>query len=116
MLLAPSNITPEIIADCDLYVTCEPCIMCSSALLQLKIKKVYYGCKNERFGGCGSILNINSAYDYKYECVSGLMELEAIELFQQFYKRYELYISLVDLICRGNPLAPESKRQRDLVI
>lgn len=70
-------------ADCTLYVTVEPCIMCASALLLLGfffavradsnleegdkhcnnnnkkgIKRVYYGCGNDRFGGCGSVLDV----------------------------------------------------------
>ena len=44
---------------CTLYVTVEPCIMCASALVQLRIGRVVYGCANERFGGCGSVLNVN---------------------------------------------------------
>ena len=43
------------------YVTVEPCIMCASALAQLGIGKVYFGCHNDRFGGCGSVLNLNEA-------------------------------------------------------
>lgn len=42
-----------------LYVTVEPCIMCASALRQLGIKEVFYGCANDRFGGCGSVLGVN---------------------------------------------------------
>lgn len=45
---------------CDLYVTCEPCIMCAGALSIVGIRRVVYGCKNERFGGNGSILSIHS--------------------------------------------------------
>ncbi|KAG2374877.1 hypothetical protein C9374_010251 [Naegleria lovaniensis] len=44
---------------CTLYVTVEPCVMCASALLMLRIGKVICGCMNERFGGCGSVLNIH---------------------------------------------------------
>ncbi|XP_077207204.1 tRNA-specific adenosine deaminase 2 isoform X2 [Paroedura picta] len=44
-----------------LYVTVEPCIMCAAALRMMKIPLVVYGCQNERFGGCGSVLNISSA-------------------------------------------------------
>uniref|UniRef100_A0A7N9IDD6 tRNA-specific adenosine deaminase 2 n=1 Tax=Macaca fascicularis TaxID=9541 RepID=A0A7N9IDD6_MACFA len=44
-----------------LYVTVEPCIMCAAALRLMKIPLVVYGCQNERFGGCGSVLNIASA-------------------------------------------------------
>lgn len=44
---------------CKLYVTCEPCIMCASALSIVGIKEVYYGCANDKFGGCGSILSLH---------------------------------------------------------
>ena len=37
----------------ELYVTCEPCIMCASALQQLGCRRVCFGCQNDRFGGCG---------------------------------------------------------------
>ena len=43
----------------DLYVTVEPCIMCARILRNLNLRTVYYGCKNERFGGCGSVLAIH---------------------------------------------------------
>ena len=45
-----------------LYVTVEPCIMCASALRQVKIRAVYFGCANERFGGTGGVLSVNSEY------------------------------------------------------
>jgi tRNA-specific adenosine deaminase 2 len=35
--------------------------MCASALRQMGIKEVYYGCGNDRFGGCGSVLGVNEA-------------------------------------------------------
>lgn len=50
----------EILKECELYVTCEPCIMCAEAIRLVGCKHVYYGCKNERFGGNGSILSIHS--------------------------------------------------------
>lgn len=43
-----------------MYVTCEPCIMCAGALSLVGIRHVYYGCSNDRFGGCGSILSISA--------------------------------------------------------
>ncbi|KAG1963551.1 Cytidine/deoxycytidylate deaminase family protein [Pimephales promelas] len=43
-----------------LYVTVEPCIMCAAALRLLYIPLVVYGCINERFGGCGSVMDISS--------------------------------------------------------
>jgi tRNA-specific adenosine deaminase 2 len=44
----------------DLYVTVEPCVMCASALRQYRIRSVYFGCANDRFGGTGGVLTIHS--------------------------------------------------------
>jgi tRNA-specific adenosine deaminase 2 len=63
----PLKIFPET----DLYVTVEPCIMCASTLRQLKIRAVYYGAANERFGGTGGVLNIHSELVSQNVMVSG---------------------------------------------
>lgn len=56
---------------CDVYVTCEPCIMCAGALSLVGIRHVYYGCSNDRFGGCGSILPISQdGCGRCFECVA----------------------------------------------
>lgn len=61
--------------DCVAFTTCEPCIMCASALSLVKIctlsvlfcflysdlAQVYFGCSNQRFGGCGSVLNVSES-------------------------------------------------------
>lgn len=92
----------KIFSNCTLYVTVEPCIMCAAALLILGVKVVYCGCKNERFGGCGSVYQVNTIQTpmYKtYECHSGIFEKEAIELLQTFYNQ-------------ENPLAPNPKKKK----
>jgi tRNA(Arg) A34 adenosine deaminase TadA len=43
----------------ELYVTCEPCIMCAAALSLMSIRRVVFGCANDRFGGCGSVLAVH---------------------------------------------------------
>ena len=48
--------SPSLMAECTLYVTVEPCIMCASALRQLRIQHVVFGCRNDKFGGCGQFL------------------------------------------------------------
>ena len=48
-------------ASCELYVTCEPCIMCAAALSLLRLRRVVYGCANDKFGGCGSVLALHQA-------------------------------------------------------
>ncbi|XP_051775495.1 tRNA-specific adenosine deaminase 2 [Erpetoichthys calabaricus] len=83
-----------------LYVTVEPCIMCAGALRLLNIALVVYGCKNERFGGCGSVLNIPADHlphtGAPFKCISGYRSEEAVELLKMFYKQ-------------ENPNAPKSK-------
>ncbi len=86
--------------DCDLYVTVEPCIMCASALLILGFRRVFFGCSNQRFGGCGSVLTLcdRDQVPYAgYECIAGLYGDEAIALLKRFYET-------------ANPNIPESER------
>ena len=90
----------DVFRECSLYVTVEPCIMCAAALRLLYIPKVVYGCANERFGGCGSILNVHSdIYDgtptessngdplpgKPFDSLSGIYAEHAIDLLQRFY-------------------------------
>ncbi|OAA63507.1 tRNA-specific adenosine deaminase [Niveomyces insectorum RCEF 264] len=52
-------VSPDIIRECSLYVTVEPCIMCASMLRQYGIQKVYFGAANDKFGGTGGVLRIH---------------------------------------------------------
>ncbi|KAJ5486342.1 hypothetical protein N7530_000642 [Penicillium desertorum] len=71
----------------DLYVTVEPCVMCASALKQYRIRSVYFGCANDRFGGTGGVLSLHSdpSIDPSYPVYGGLFEKEAIMLLRRFY-------------------------------
>jgi tRNA-specific adenosine deaminase 2 len=60
--LTPPGSSGYPLADTTLYVTVEPCIMCASALRQMGIKQVLYGCSNDRFGGCGGVIGINDRF------------------------------------------------------
>lgn len=86
---------------CNVYVTCEPCIMCAAALSLLQFRSVVYGCPNDKFGGNGSILPVHSigcsscgrdsvsklTYNQAkaYTSIGGLLSSEAISLLQRFY-------------------------------
>jgi tRNA-specific adenosine deaminase 2 len=72
--LSPCNLT--------LYVTCEPCIMCAAALVEVGIRHVVFGCSNTRFGGCGSITNIHQGV---LEVKCGWNSEECADLFRVFY-------------------------------
>nr|KMM68777.1 tRNA-specific adenosine deaminase subunit TAD2 [Coccidioides posadasii RMSCC 3488] len=71
----------------DLYVTVEPCIMCASLLRQNYIRRVFFGCVNDRFGGTGGVLNLHSdrAIDPPYTVYGGIFRNEAIMLLRRFY-------------------------------
>ncbi|KAG0145083.1 hypothetical protein CROQUDRAFT_659169 [Cronartium quercuum f. sp. fusiforme G11] len=72
-----------------LYVTVEPCLMCSSALRQVGIKKVYFGCSNDRFGGCGGVVSIHDdprlLFSEPFVALGGYRREEAIMLLRRFY-------------------------------
>eukprot|EP00536_Pseudo-nitzschia_multiseries_P016886 jgi/Psemu1/222946/e_gw1.1274.19.1 len=103
--LAPDMPRKEIFRHCQLYVTCEPCIMCAAALATVGIRRVVFGCKNDRFGGCGSILHLHKAEEENtkislgYEIKSGVLEEEAVRLLRSFYDRENFH-------------APDEKRRR----
>lgn len=62
---------------CDLYVTLEPCPMCAGAIINARIKTVYFGAFDPKAGSCGSMINLFSLpYNHQPELVSGLMEEE----------------------------------------
>jgi len=75
--------------DVTFYVTVEPCLMCASALRQVGIRKCYYGCANDRFGGCGGVLEVGKdpklLYSEPLEALGGYKRDEAIMLLRRFY-------------------------------
>ncbi len=64
---------PSLLENSTLYVPCEPCVMCASALRLCNIGKVVFGCRNTKFGGCGSLLSIHEKgwYDVNSEKEDG---------------------------------------------
>ena len=93
--------------------------MCAAALAMVGIRRVVFGCKNDRFGGCGSILDLHKAEEDDeirpmdsvgsrasprcksrgYEVKSGILEEEAVGLLRSFYDRENFH-------------APDEKRKR----
>jgi tRNA-specific adenosine deaminase 2 len=81
--LAAFETLEDAVAQCELFVTCEPCIMCAAALQAVGIARVHYGCANDKFGGCGSV--VQAAPGLPVE--AGTLADEAVALFKQFYDR-----------------------------
>ncbi|MBP5445992.1 MAG: nucleoside deaminase [Acholeplasmatales bacterium] len=73
--------------ECDLYVTLEPCIMCSGAIIQARIKNLYFGAYDPRFGACGSYENIfDKKYNHEVNVVGGILESDCSKLIKDFFK------------------------------
>lgn len=72
---------------CELYVTLEPCPMCAGAIINSRMKAVYYGASDNKAGSFGSVVNFNElSYNHKPEIISGLMAEECSALLTDFFK------------------------------
>ena len=74
--------------DCTLYVTLEPCQMCSGAIVQARIKRVVVGCMNSKAGCAGSIVNLLQMpeFNHQVELTTGVLEEECSQMMKQFFK------------------------------
>ncbi|WP_313000518.1 nucleoside deaminase [Chryseobacterium gleum] len=68
--------------DCTLYVTMEPCVMCSGALSWSQISKVVIGARDEQRGFINKHLSLHP----KTEVITGIMEAECSSIVKQFFK------------------------------
>ena len=73
---------------CDIYVTLEPCIMCSGAIIQSRINKVYYGASDPKGGALGSSINVLEAKNINHhpEVISGVMQEECSKIITNYFK------------------------------
>lgn len=73
---------------CTMYVTLEPCQMCSGAIVQARIQRVVVGCMNPKAGCAGSILNLLDMpeFNHQVELTTGVLEEECSGMMKQFFK------------------------------
>lgn len=73
--------------DTAIYITLEPCLMCASAITEVRIPKVYFGAYDEK---AGSMLNndhkFKKNYYYKTEIYGGILENKCSKLLKNFFK------------------------------
>lgn len=74
------------IQEATMYVTLEPCLMCSGAIIQSRIRRLVYGTKEERFGNCdGSINAFELKTNHHVEITSGICKEEISEMMKKFF-------------------------------
>ena len=73
---------------CDMYVTLEPCMMCTGAIINSRIDKVFYGCKDPKGGALTSNVKIKKIKNLNHypEIYGGLMEQECSQILKDFFK------------------------------
>ena len=84
---ASKKLNTWILDNCVMYVTLEPCLMCSGAIIQSRIKKVYYGIEMDRFGCFNEALDyFKHKQNHNVDVEKGLMKEEIEELMKNFFK------------------------------
>ncbi|MBQ8301123.1 MAG: tRNA adenosine(34) deaminase TadA [Clostridia bacterium] len=73
---------------CDMYVTLEPCPMCSGAIINSRIENVYFGAYDKKSGCCGSNINLfeKGLFNHDVNIVGGIMEDECAAMLSSFFK------------------------------
>lgn len=74
--------------NCTLYVTLEPCTMCSGAILNSRISRLVFGASEPRTGAAGSVLDVFTKQEINHQTgvTSGVLAHECRQLLQQFFK------------------------------
>lgn len=75
--------------ECTLYVTLEPCVMCSGAIVMSRIPRVVYGASDPKGGCSGSLMDLlqESRFNHRAEVVSGVLEEACGEMLRHFFKQ-----------------------------
>jgi tRNA(adenine34) deaminase len=74
--------------DAELYVTVEPCLMCVGAIIQARIRRVVFGCRDPKGGALGSVTDFSNypGLNHSFTVVAGVCEEEARNLLQHFFQ------------------------------
>ena len=72
-----------------LYVTLEPCVMCSGSLVHARVDRLVYGAKDYKTGAVESVMQLlrHDSHNHKVECIGGVLEQECSQQLSDFFKR-----------------------------
>ena len=73
--------------DCDLYVTLEPCPMCAGAIINARVRRVFYGARDRAMGACGGVLNLfMEDFPHHLQLVGGILAEDCQTVLSAFFK------------------------------
>ena len=73
--------------DCTLFVTLEPCPMCTGAIINARVGEVVYGAKEENTGSCGSVINLfEENYGHKPRVYGSVLKDECAAVMREFFE------------------------------
>ena len=73
--------------DCDLYVTLEPCPMCAGAILNARVRRVFYGARDRELGACGGVLNLfMEDFPHHPQLTGGILAQECQQILSDFFR------------------------------
>lgn len=76
------------LVDCEMFVTVEPCIMCSGAIINSRIKRLVYGTRQPKFGAHQSLINVfDLKTNHQVEVIPGILAKESNVLLKSFFKK-----------------------------
>ena len=85
--IASKKLATKFLDECEMYVTLEPCAMCSGAIINSRIKRLYIGAPEPKTGCCGSVTNLfNGKLGNSTEVYLGINEDECKNLMKNFFK------------------------------
>ena len=79
--------------DCTLFVTLEPCPMCTGAIINARIPRVVYGAADAKFGACRSVCSLfDMPFNHRPQVEAGVMEREAADLMRDFFQNLRVQL------------------------
>ena len=74
------------LCNCEIFVTLEPCPMCTGAIINSRIKRVVFGAYDKKSGACGSVINLfNYPFNHNPQVVGGIMEKDCSNILSNFF-------------------------------
>jgi tRNA(adenine34) deaminase len=86
--MAAQNLNNYRLLNTTIYVTLEPCIMCMSAIIHARVKRLVFGANDPKWGGAGSLYDIGSdmRLNHNIETYGGILHSETSDIIKNFFK------------------------------